>query len=183
VLEKLEVEHVALMSHSAGTFYAFNTAVMLPHLLYPGRGFMACLGMFLSFSLPSFSNPCLPPIYLAPVSLFLSLVLYMSRSCITDEETAPWTHPSLSSAPLMQVVDKLPSSWIGNLHHILSFVNGYITPPLAFSSAKMGGKGSLTEEECVRYYGMNADTWDEVERLQGKWQGREDMRFVLFLSP
>jgi pimeloyl-ACP methyl ester carboxylesterase len=47
VLEKLEVEHVALMSHSAGTFYAFNTAVMLPHLLYPGRGFMACLGMLL----------------------------------------------------------------------------------------------------------------------------------------
>jgi pimeloyl-ACP methyl ester carboxylesterase len=47
VLEKLEVKHVALMSHSAGTFYAFNTAVMLPHLLYPGKGFMACLGMLL----------------------------------------------------------------------------------------------------------------------------------------
>jgi hypothetical protein len=79
----------------------------------------------------------------------------------------------------MQVVDKLPSSWIGNLHHILSFVNGYITPSLAFSSAKMGVKGSLTEDESQKWYGMDADTWDEVEKLQGKWQGREDMRFVL----
>lgn len=45
VLKALRVEHVALMSHSAGTFYAFNTAVRLPHLMYPGKGaFMACLG-------------------------------------------------------------------------------------------------------------------------------------------
>jgi pimeloyl-ACP methyl ester carboxylesterase len=58
VLEKLEVKYVALMSHSAGTFYAFNTAVMLPHLLYPGRGFMACLGMLLFLPLlPRLSHP------------------------------------------------------------------------------------------------------------------------------
>ena len=50
VLEALGVKHVALMSHSAGTIYAFNTAVRLPHLLYPGgRGFMGCLGEFLRF--------------------------------------------------------------------------------------------------------------------------------------
>lgn len=47
VLKELGVKHVALMSHSAGTIYAFNTAVKLPHLLYPGgRGFMGCLGEF-----------------------------------------------------------------------------------------------------------------------------------------
>jgi hypothetical protein len=78
----------------------------------------------------------------------------------------------------MQVVDKLPSSWVGNLHHILSFVNNYMTPSLAFSSATIGVKGSLTEEECLRYYGMSVGIWDEVEMLQGKWQGREDMRYV-----
>jgi surfactin synthase thioesterase subunit len=46
VLKHLKVEHVALLSHSAGTIYAFNTAVKLSHLLYPGRPFMACLGMY-----------------------------------------------------------------------------------------------------------------------------------------
>jgi hypothetical protein len=82
----------------------------------------------------------------------------------------------------MQVVGKLPSSWVGNLHNILSFINGYIAPSLAFSSAKMGVKGSLTDEECQEWYGMDADTWDEVMTLQGKWQGKEYMRFVFSLS-
>lgn len=50
VLEELGVKHVALMSHSAGTFYAFNTAVRLPHLMYPGKGaLMACLGEFAAY--------------------------------------------------------------------------------------------------------------------------------------
>ena len=54
VLEVLKVKYVALMSHSAGTIYAFNTAVKLPHLLYPGgKGFMGCLGEFF-VSLSSF---------------------------------------------------------------------------------------------------------------------------------
>jgi hypothetical protein len=44
VLKYLNVQHVALLSHSAGTIYAFNTAVKLSHLLYPGKPFMACLG-------------------------------------------------------------------------------------------------------------------------------------------
>jgi hypothetical protein len=83
----------------------------------------------------------------------------------------------------MQVVDKLPSSWVGNFHHIHSFISSHITPSLAFSSAKMGVRGSLTEEECLRLYGMSVRTWDEVGRLQGMWQGREDMRFVFFLDP
>lgn len=53
VLEKLQVKKVALMSHSAGTIYAFNTAVGLSHLLYPGeKAFMACLGkLYLPFCL------------------------------------------------------------------------------------------------------------------------------------
>jgi hypothetical protein len=79
----------------------------------------------------------------------------------------------------MQVVDKLPFSWVGNFHHIHSFISTYIAPSLAFSSAKMGVRGSLTDEECLRLYGMSRDIWDEVGRLQGQWQGREDVRFVL----
>ncbi|KAI4735399.1 hypothetical protein E4T50_14090 [Aureobasidium sp. EXF-12298] len=135
VLEKLHVEKVALMSHSAGTIYAFNTAVRLPHLLYPGeKAFMACL--------------------------------------------APWVHPTHSSAPLAQVIDKLPASWVGNFHHIHSFIGSYIAPSLAFSSAKMGVMPTLEEEECQRIYGVDTRVWDEVGKLQQKWQGKEDMRYV-----
>jgi hypothetical protein len=46
VLGELRVKHVALMSHSAGTIYAFNTAARLPWLTYPEGGFMGCLGEF-----------------------------------------------------------------------------------------------------------------------------------------
>jgi hypothetical protein len=90
--------------------------------------------------------------------------------------TAPWVHPTHSSAPLMQVVDKLPSSWIGNFHHMHSFIGNWVAPSIAFSSAKMGVKASLLEEESQRLYGMSASTWDEVGKVQVKWQGKEDMR-------
>lgn len=69
VLEVLRVKYVALMSHSAGTIYAFNTAVRLPHLLYPGgKGFMGCLGMCFSFLCSRF---------LFSLCLSLSLVSYL----------------------------------------------------------------------------------------------------------
>jgi hypothetical protein len=158
VLQYLEVDHVALLSHSAGTIYAFNTAVKLSHLLYPGRPFMACLGMY-----------CLLHHY---------LMFYSSRKRDTDTERnlAPWVHPSHSSAPLMQVVDKLPTSWIGNFHHMHSFVGNWVAPSITFSSAKMGVKPSLSGEESQKWYGMTAVVWDEVGKLQMKWQGKEDMR-------
>jgi pimeloyl-ACP methyl ester carboxylesterase len=71
VLDKLQVEKVALMSHSAGTIYAFNTAVRLPHLLYPGgKAFMACLGMLYSLlSILRFLS--VPPFLFSP-SFFIS---------------------------------------------------------------------------------------------------------------
>jgi hypothetical protein len=42
----------------------------------------------------------------------------------------------------------------------------------------MGVMPTLGEEECQRVYGMSASTWDEVGRLQQKWQSKEDMRYV-----
>jgi hypothetical protein len=76
----------------------------------------------------------------------------------------------------MQVVDKLPTSWIGNFHHMHSFVGNWVAPSIAFSSAKMGVKPSLSEEESQKWYGMSTAVWDEVGKLQMKWQGKEDMR-------
>lgn len=45
VLKHLDVQHVAIVSHSAGTVYAINTAVQLSHLLHPLTPFVACFGM------------------------------------------------------------------------------------------------------------------------------------------
>jgi hypothetical protein len=42
----------------------------------------------------------------------------------------------------------------------------------------MGVMPTLGEEECQRVYGMSASIWDEVGKLQQKWQGKEDMRYV-----
>lgn len=97
---------------------------------------------------------------------------------------APWVHPSYSSAPLMQVVDKLPSALVGSLHHITSFVGGYIAPSLQFSSGMIGvDTDELPEEECLRVYGMDIKTWMQVTKLQGQYARLEDMRYVLLLSP
>lgn len=57
-------------------------------------------------------------------------------------------------------------------------MGSYIAPSLAFSSAKLGVKPSLSEEKSQKYYGMSARAWDEVGKLQMKWRGEEDMRYV-----
>lgn len=162
VLGYLNVKHVAVVSHSAGTIYAINTVVKLSHLLHPRRPFVACFGKCFFFacslSLPSLASP--NPLMVNP----------------TDEASAPWVHPKHSSAPLMQVVDKLPSSWVGNLHHIQGFVAGYIAPSISFSAAKLGVSESLDEETSQRVFGVSTETRKEVEKLQGKWQRCEDTR-------
>lgn len=130
VLEYLGVRHVAVVSHSAGTIYAINTAVHLSRLLHPSRPFVACF--------------------------------------------APWVHPTHSSAPLMQVVDKLPASLLGNLHHIQGFVASFIAPSVTFSAAKLGVSDSLDEQTCQKTFGQSKEVRREVVRLQGLWQRGED---------
>ncbi|THV76831.1 hypothetical protein D6D29_08400 [Aureobasidium pullulans] len=87
----------------------------------------------------------------------------------------PWVHPCFSSAPLMQVVDKLPSALVGSLHHITSFVGGYIAPSVQFSSGMMGVTDDLPEDQCQNYYDMSSKSWSEVCELQGKYVRLEDM--------
>lgn len=78
----------------------------------------------------------------------------------------------------MQVVDKLPASWIGNLHHMQGFVAIYIAPSVTFSAAKLGVSESLDEETCRRTFGMNVQTRQKVVKLQQQWQRSEDTRYV-----
>ncbi|KAI5197998.1 hypothetical protein E4T39_07008 [Aureobasidium subglaciale] len=87
---------------------------------------------------------------------------------------APWVHPKHSNAGLMQVVDKLPTSWLANFHTILGFINGSIAPSLQFSSAMLGLTSGLDEEDCKTWHGMNKETWDEVGKSQVKYSGLED---------
>ncbi|KAI4725807.1 hypothetical protein E4T49_06410 [Aureobasidium sp. EXF-10728] len=89
--------------------------------------------------------------------------------------TAPWIHPSHSSAPLMRIVNTLPSSWLANLHTIQGLVARYIAPSLSFSAAKLGIEEKLDEDLCQTVYGTDAETWEQVERLQQIWQREEDM--------
>lgn len=82
----------------------------------------------------------------------------------------------------MQVVDKLPTSVLGKLHHVQGFVASYIAPSVTFSAAKLGVSESLDEETCSRTFGMDSETRDKVVKLQGWWQRSEDTRLVdLFL--
>ncbi|KEQ92145.1 hypothetical protein AUEXF2481DRAFT_432976 [Aureobasidium subglaciale EXF-2481] len=113
-------------------------------------------------------------IYLANVLIRLSQFLHPEWPFAGV--MTPWIHPKFSNAGLMQVVNKLPSSWIGKYHHIQSFVAGSIAPSLQLSSAMLGLKSSgLTETESVKWHGMDKQTWDQVSTLQGKWSRLEDM--------
>lgn len=82
----------------------------------------------------------------------------------------------------MQVVVKLPTSILGNLHHIQGFVAGYIAPSVSFSAAKLGVSEALDEETCQRIFGMSAEMREQVVKLQGLWQRGEDTRSVISLS-
>jgi hypothetical protein len=51
LLAHLGIEHVSLMSHSAGTIYLLNTLYEYPDILYPDRPFVALMGKSISSSL------------------------------------------------------------------------------------------------------------------------------------
>ncbi|THV98063.1 hypothetical protein D6D26_06481, partial [Aureobasidium pullulans] len=89
--------------------------------------------------------------------------------------------PNSSLAPLMKVVDKLPSALVGSLHHITSFVGGYIAPSVQFSSGMMGVTDDLPEDQCQTHYDMSSKSWSEVCKLQGKYARLEDMRYAFAL--
>lgn len=78
----------------------------------------------------------------------------------------------------MKVVDKLPSALVGSLHHITSFVGGYIAPSIQFSSGMMGVTDDLSEDQCQTHYDMSSKSWSEVCKLQGKYARLEDMRYA-----
>ena len=44
LLKHLDVQHVSIFAHSAGTIYAFNTIYSLRGILDPERPFMAVIG-------------------------------------------------------------------------------------------------------------------------------------------
>ncbi|THX24982.1 hypothetical protein D6D10_10013, partial [Aureobasidium pullulans] len=129
VLEHLGVKTISLLSHSAGALYAINTLLLLPHLLHPHHPYAA----FLSTQFPPHPRPL-------PVTQKQALLMEM---------------PNSSLAPLMKVVDKLPSALVGSLHHITSFVGGYIAPSIQFSSGMMGVTDDLPEDQCQTHYDMS----------------------------
>lgn len=175
VLEYLKVKHVAVASHSAGTIYVINTVVHLSYLLHPSRPFVACFGK-LSFSL---SSPHLCLCSCQRPCQNKNNTATRKRKANDEKTTAPWVHPIYSSAPLMQVVDKLPTSLLGNLHHVQGFVASYIAPSITFSAAKLGVSESLDEETCSRVFGMSKETREKVVKLQQQWQRNEGTRSVL----
>lgn len=83
----------------------------------------------------------------------------------------------------MKVVDKLPSALVGSLHHITSFVGGYIAPSIQFSSGMMGVTDDLPEDQCQTHHDMSSKSWSEVCKLQGKYARLEDMRYAFALLP
>ena len=46
LLQRLNVKHVALLTHSAGTIYTLNTLARLPHILDPKCPYVAFLGTY-----------------------------------------------------------------------------------------------------------------------------------------
>ncbi|THZ60110.1 hypothetical protein D6C85_09871 [Aureobasidium pullulans] len=154
VLEHLGVKTISLLSHSAGAIYAINTLLLLPHLLHPQHPFAA----FLSMQFPPHPRP----------------LLVTQKASFTDGDAEQLLGSIL-------VVDKLPSALVGSLHHITSFVGGYIAPSIQFSSGMMGVTDDLPEDQCQDYYDMSSKSWSEVCRLQGKYARLEDMRYAFAL--
>lgn len=50
LLEHLQIDHVALAAHSAGTIYLLNTLIRCRGILDPNRPFIALIGMFAMLS-------------------------------------------------------------------------------------------------------------------------------------
>lgn len=165
LLQRLDVKHVAIVTHSAGAVYTLNTLFHHRSLLDPKAPYVAFLGS------------C-PIVGLSP--------LYEEA----DNVIAPFVPIAHSGATLTTIAAKLPTNLLDSWAGLNTFINNKILPgaswsggvislsaALLSSSASTDVPGAETSTSTTPFgqYGFDEDTAKLIQKLSSKYQFAESM--------
>jgi hypothetical protein len=155
LLAHLQIEHVALASHSAGTIYLLNTLIRCRDILDPNRPLVALVGMVFIPSMNTASG-------------------WSTRN---NSTTAPWVDPAYSHVTTMKMAQSLPVGVFGLWHHIPKVV---MASGAAFnqisnwlpSSSGLGAAESpplqRNRQRIEREYGLPVELQNELQTVHFK---------------
>lgn len=168
------IEHVALVSHSAGTIYLLNTLYHCRSILHPDRPFVALLGM----------SPC---------HIIHSIHCIGGQNIVANKPPAPWVDPSHSRVTSMQMARYVPAPAFSLWNRIPQLFLLKAGPAFASSGtvvtklsnvvfsggAASGGGQDSSEVEVNRRrieeeYGLARDVQAELDSLMFKFMFAED---------
>jgi hypothetical protein len=146
LLQKVNVEHVSIVTHSAGGVYTLNTLAKLRHIVDPKAPYVALLGTQRRKRYYTEARP--------------------------NSHAAPWVPAASSNATLMTLASKLPSPVIDCLSGLQSFVMSKVAPTLSFSGGLISSSATLmgskadpsaepqagSDEDAAEKYGVDVET-------------------------
>ena len=165
ILQRLDVKHVSIVTHSAGTLYTLNTLLQHRSLLDPKAPYVAFLGSY-------------------PI-----LVLYpIPQPDEVDKILAPWVPNAHSGATLPTLATRLPVNLLDCCAGLNTFINTKLIPSASWSGGIMSSAAALlsppantdvpgvetsTSTTPVERYGFNEETAKLIEKLSSKYQFTE----------
>lgn len=162
LLQRLDVKHVAMVTHSAGAVYTLNTLFHHRSLLDPKAPYVAFLG------------PC--PIVGHPPRTKLTTVI------------APFVPIAHSGATLPTIAAKLPTNLLDSWAGLNTFINNKILPSASWSGGIISSSAALYSSSTSRdipgaetststtpfeQYGFGEDTAKLIKKLSSKYQFAE----------
>ena len=96
------------------------------------------------------------------------------------KSTGPWVHNELSSATLMSMASKLPTSWFSGMSGLIQFINTRIAPVTSWSGgivtsmtglwkARSEDGDSDDETKAQETFGVDEQTAKEIDRLNMRY--------------
>lgn len=158
LLQRLDVKHVAIVTHSAGTIYTLNTLLHHRSILDPKAPYVAFLG-----SCPTFR--------------------FSPKTTLTTP-IAPFVSSAHSGAALPTVASKLPTNILNTYTNLNTFVASKIIPSASWSGGIISSATALftsptntdlpsaetsTSSTLSSRYGCDEETAKLIEKLASKY--------------
>jgi hypothetical protein len=157
LLKHVGVEHVAFVTHSAGTIYTLNTLLYHRRFLHPREPYVAFLGSY---------KP--------------------SRSLVEADNIAPWVPTTHHSAVLTIIAARLPTRILNSATDVMTFVNNKVAPSILLLAGIVSTTSTLltpastdpkesSDIALLERYGFDESTAKLIAGISSKCQSLENI--------
>jgi hypothetical protein len=168
LLAHLDIQHVSLASHSAGTIYLFNTLYHCRDILYPEKSMVSLLGMLHFHSVLSILDGRIP-----------------TPSSRSNHTIAPWVDPAKSGitsmkmaqyipTPAFKLWNRIPRLFLANDGSATATSGAMIAKLSASFPSKSGDDQAQNRLHIAQNYGLDLDQQKEIDSLMMQGMFKEN---------